>query len=63
MSEETTQVVTMDLSSTGRDWVWYDDLRIVALDVSLDEAGRDRALSEIHQLWRRKCLEAIAQVA
>jgi hypothetical protein len=45
-------VVTMELPH-GQEALWYPDLNVVALAPHLDAAGRERALDELHQRWRR----------
>lgn len=45
------RTVTMTLPH-GREWLWYDDLGILALAPHLDAAGRERAVDEMQEQWR-----------
>lgn len=57
MNEETL-IVTVDLSS-GRDWAWYADLNMIGLGSHLDEAGRERAISELQDAWRGRFIRVV----
>lgn len=55
---EKTVVTTMELPH-GQEWAWFADANVVALARSLDEAGRQRALTEVQKHWRRSCLRVV----
>lgn len=57
MAEEKTYVRILDLPE-GRDWVWFSDANMIGLSRRLDAAGRERALVELQEHWRRNCLRA-----
>lgn len=49
---EGAQIVTMSLPH-GQAYAWFPELNIVALSSGLDKDGRERALDELQQEWRR----------
>lgn len=55
---EKTLIKTVSLPF-GQDWALYSDANVVALSPRLDEAGRERALSEVADHWRRSCLRIV----
>ena len=57
MSEQTL-IKTLDLPC-GQDWAWYADANIVGLGRHLDAEGRERALNEVQDHWRRSCLRVV----
>lgn len=59
--EKTVQMV-LDLPE-GRDWEWLPDCNILVLASRLDEAGRQRALSDLQATWRRQFIKAVPERA
>ena len=55
---EKTLIKTLDLP-LGQDWEWFGDANIVGLSRHLDAAGRERALNEVQDHWRRSCLRIV----
>lgn len=55
--EKTVQMV-LDLPE-GRDWEWLPDCNILVLASRLDEAGRQRAISDLQATWRRQFIKAV----
>lgn len=55
---EKTKIETMQLPF-GQPWAWYADLNVVALSSTLDERGRQRALDELQDQWRRTSLHVV----
>lgn len=58
MVNEETLIVTVDLPS-GRDWAWFADCNTVGLGAHLDAAGRERALTELQDEWRRAFVRVV----
>lgn len=55
---EMTKIETVPLPS-GQDWQWYADANVIALSPELDAHGRERALDEVQDHWRRSCLHVV----
>lgn len=55
---EDTVVKTLSLPH-GRLWEWYPDANVIALSPCLDEAGREAAISEIQEQWRRQWIRIV----
>lgn len=55
---EKTLIKTLELPH-GQNWAWYGDANIVVLSPCLDAEGREQALSELQDHWRRKCLRVV----
>lgn len=59
MEIEETVVVTIDLPE-GKDYEWFAEANVVGLSRRLDEAGRQQALCQMFQEWRRSHLRVVA---
>ena len=55
--EQTVQMI-LDLPA-GQDWRWLPDCNIIVLSARLDEAGRQRAISDLQATWRRSLIKAV----
>lgn len=56
-TEET--VVIIGTPAHGRDWAWHGDANVLVLACHLTKEGRDRAVSEALNYWRRNCLRVV----
>lgn len=57
-SEET--LILIGRPAHGRDWVWHPDANLLVISPCLDEAGRERAISEAQDHWRKLCVRVVS---
>jgi hypothetical protein len=57
-SEET--VVLIGWSPYGRNWTWHPEANVLVLSPCLSEAGRERAISELQDHWRKHCIRIVS---
>ena len=60
---EDTVIRYMPLAPGTRPWRWHADANLVVLCSSLDENGREEALSDLQAHWRREGLRVVTDEA